>query len=96
MATVYVTLQQAGVHGAMGNQPVPAGPYRSETITSSATSAAGALTSRRGEVATVFCSTALYANSGATASPSAGKYIPAGVLTEIALQLGHVLHVIDV
>ena len=95
MATVIVTLQQAGVHGAFGNQPVPAGPFRSEAITSSAASAAGTLVSRTGDVASVYCATAIYVNSGATASPTAGKYIPASTLIEIGLQRGHVLHVID-
>lgn len=95
MATVYVTMQQAGVRGAVGNQPVAAGPFRSETITSSGTSAAGVLASRAGEVASVFCATAVYVNSGAAASPTAGKYIPASTMVEVGLQRGHVLHVID-
>jgi len=95
MATVIVTMQQAGVHGAQGNQPVASPPYRSETITSSGTSAAGALTARTGEVATIFCATAVYANAGATASATAGKYIPAGVAVDIGVPRGATVNVID-
>ena len=54
MATVYVTLQSAGSASRRGEViPVAAKPFRSETITSSGTSAAGALVAQRGDVATV-------------------------------------------
>lgn len=95
MAVVYVTIQQGGMRGAFDDIPVSGKPFRSETITSSGTTAAGALVARRGDVATIFCATAVYANAGATASASAGKFCPAGIPTDIELDSGDVVHVID-
>lgn len=96
MATVYVSLSQAGARGVNGaSQPVYAKPFRSETITSSGTTAAGALIAKQGDVATVVCATAVYANAGAAASATAGKYVPANVPIDIALSPGDTVHVID-
>jgi hypothetical protein len=96
MATVYVTIAQAGARGAYGEaQPLAGKPFRTETITSSGTSAAGALIAKKGDYATIFCATAVIANAGATASASAGKYCPAGIPTDIELDSGDTVRVID-
>ena len=95
MATVRVTLAQAGVMGAFGTQPVIAGPFRSETITSSASNAAGALVARNRDIAQVFCDTAIMVNVGAAASQTVGLYVPAGQYREIAMQEGATVNVID-
>lgn len=95
MATVYVSVGQVGVPGP-GGAPVFRGSCRSETITSSGTSASGSLTGTTGDVAKVFCDTAVYANAGAAASASAGVYVAAGVAEYIGLQHGQTINVIDV
>jgi hypothetical protein len=96
MATVYVTLSRAGGRGASGEaMPICGKPHRTETITSSGTSASGALVAARGDYAVVFCDTAVVANAGATASQSAGKFCPAGIPTDVGMQPGDVIHVID-
>lgn len=93
MATVYVTLSQAmGPNGA----PVRRGAGRSETITSSGTAASGALQSQTGDIATIFCATAVYASVVGTASASTGHYIPAGIAVDIAFaESGKSVSVID-
>ena len=96
MATVYVSLGQAGAHSTHGGMPVFRGPGRSETITSSASNAEGALTANKGDVATVRCDSALYVNVGAAASTSAGYYVAANERFEIALEPGEKVNVIDV
>ena len=95
MATVRVTLAQAGIMGAFGTQPVIAPPFRSENITSSATSASGALVARNREIASIYCDTAIVVNVGAVASQTAGIYIPAGQYREVAMSEGSTINVID-
>jgi hypothetical protein len=94
MATVIVTLFQA-MAGA-SNAPVRRGAARSETIASSGTAASGAFTSTTGEVAAIYCDTALYASVTGTAAAASGHYIPAATLVEIAFtQAGQSVSVID-
>jgi hypothetical protein len=95
MATVYVSMSQAGARSKFGDVEILAGPFRSETITSSGTSASGALVARNLDVATIWCATAIYANIGAAASATAGVYIPAGMAYNLAVPAGAVVHVID-
>ncbi len=96
MATVVLSFAQAGGIGANGAyMPVASKPLRTETVTSSGTTAAGSIVAQRGDFVTVFCDTAVIANCGAAASASAGKYCPAGIPTDIYPAAGDVIHVID-
>lgn len=95
MASVYVTIGKVGQIGN-GQNLVFTGQVRSEVITSSGTSAAGALTANEGDVAQIVCATAVYARSGATVTPATGIYCPAGVPTYIGMVAGEALRVIDV
>lgn len=95
MATVYVTIGKAG-HLSQGRQPVWTGQVRGEVITSSGTSAAGALTANEGDVAKVVCATAVYARSGGTVTPATGVYCAAGVAEYIGMVAGETISVIDV
>jgi hypothetical protein len=98
MATVYLSLAKIGVRGIFGDHDVITGPMRSETITSSGASAAGALIAGDKEVARVFCATAVYATTAATPTATAtnGVYCPAGQLVTFGVPEGHKVAVIDV
>lgn len=96
MASVYITLGQSGQPGPYGSAPVFRGAMRSEVITSSGTSAAGALTAQNSETAQIYCATAVYARAGATVTPATGLYCPPATATYLALEPGQVIHVIDV
>ena len=99
MATVYVTMGQVGAHTNNGITAVWNGRnLRSETITSSGASAAGALDARRSEVALIYCATAVYATAATspTATATNGVYVPATTPTYIALNEGDSIAVIDV
>ena len=92
MATVYVTFAQPD------SLPILAGSSgRSETITSSGTTASGALTANSGDVVQVFCATTVIARAGATptAALATGIVCPAGVPTFLRVQLYDKIAVID-
>ena len=90
MATCYVTLADVGLYN------VPRGESsRSETVTTSGTAASGALTANVGQVALVYCATAVYARSGATVTPATGVFIPGGVQTPFYMGAGAVVSLID-
>jgi hypothetical protein len=86
----------AGAHSSYGTLPVWRGAARSETITSSGTAASGSLEAAKGEVAKVFCDTAVYASTQGTASATNGIYVAAGVAEFIACTTGDTISVIDV
>lgn len=96
MASVYITLGQSGQPGPYGSAPVFRGAVRSEVITSSGTSAAGALTAQNSETAQIFCASAVYARAGATVTPATGLYCPAGIVSYLAPLPGQAINVIDV
>ena len=95
MATVYVSI---GAIGQKGSVEAHFGPGRSETITSSGTSAQGALIARSQDAAEINCATAVYATVGPspTASPTAGYYVKAAVAKTIVMSKGDIVAVIDV
>ena len=98
MATVYVSMGQIGAKSA--NDIVMAwigGTCRSETITSSGTTAPGSLAARKGDVAMIRCATAVYATAAATpvATATNGIYCPAGESIKIFMAEGHKIAVID-
>jgi len=98
MATVYVTMSAFGTRGATGDAAmVVNGPFRSETITSSGTTAAGNMAAGKGEVATINCATAVYVTNAATptATATTGAYIPGGIPVSIAMNAGDKIAVID-
>jgi len=72
-----------------------AGRMRTETITSSGTNAAGALVAQAGDVAQVYCETAVIANAGAAATASVGVYVPPSYPIYISLSSGQSINVID-
>lgn len=91
MASVYVTLSAAG----KPNRPVFHGAQRTEKITSSGTAALGSLVAVPGDVASIFCETAVIATAVGTATQSNGLYIPAGIPREILMEPGAQISVID-
>ena len=95
MATVYASFGRAGQKGSIDTH---FGPGRSETITSSGTSAQGSLTANSQDAVTIVCATDVYAQVGAspTASPTAGYYVAAGIPKDILMSKGDVVAVIDV
>lgn len=96
MASVKVSIGQANfISAAGGLVAVFTGPVRTETITSSGTSASGTLTANKGDIAQISCDTAVIANGEAAASASAGLYIPGGTPGYIGLAPGAVVRVID-
>ena len=90
MATAYVTLCDVGLY----NVPRGESP-RSETVTTSGTAASGALVANVGQVAMIYCATAVYARSGATVTPATGYYIPAATPTPFFMGAGAVVSLID-
>jgi hypothetical protein len=91
MATVYVTLGQVTAYGVFDGDAV-----RSETITSSGTSASGALTAVSAtEYAQIYCATAVYARSGGTATAATSIYCPPDFPTNIRMTAGDAVSVID-
>jgi hypothetical protein len=96
MASVIVSIGKAGQPSANGfNAPVFLGAVRTETITSSGTAASGALTANEGDIAKVFCATAVIASGEGAASASNGVYVEAGVAGYIGLRRGQTVSVID-
>lgn len=97
MATVYASFTRAGASGEIDNVPVFASPMRSEAITSSGTSAPGALIAARKDTVTIYCATALYATVGPApvAAAANGIYIPPNVQVTIATAVGDKVAVID-
>jgi hypothetical protein len=90
MATAYVTI------GPVVARNVFEGKLsRSETVTTSGVAANGAIVAAAGEVAQVFCATAVYARSGNSASTTNGVFCPGGVPNCIAMTEGDVISLID-
>lgn len=96
MATVYVSIGTVGKRAGNGIVEAFIGDrIRSETITSSGTSASGVLLAQGTQVAQVYCATAVYARQGGTASATNGVYCPANIPTYITLEDGQAVSVID-
>lgn len=95
MASVYVSIGKVG-QSANGQSLVFTGQVRSEVISSSVTSAAGALPANEGDVAQIVCATAVYARTGGTVTPATGVYVPANVPTYLGMVAGTSINVIDV
>lgn len=97
MATVYVTFGQIGARGQFGDHPVMAGPFQSETITSSGTTAVGSKVANKLDIVQIFCATtvAAVAGSAPTATLALGRVCPAGVATTMVVQAGDKIAVID-
>lgn len=90
MATVYVTMAYVN-----SRPEVFSGTGRTETITSSGTAASGSLQPGPGEVAQIFCDSAVIVNVNGTATATAGIYCPAGQQTFIRVPSGKTVSVID-
>jgi hypothetical protein len=98
MATVYVSMGQVGARGLREDVEVyAAGSLRSETITSSGTSAAGSLAAVARDMVQVFCATSVYVTLAPTPVAAAGNSIlvPAGIPTHIAARVGDRVAVLD-
>lgn len=96
MATVKVTIGKlTPLSVPMTPVPIFAGSPATESITSSGTSASGALVAGVEQVAQIYCASAVIANQGAAASASAGLYCPAGVPSYLAMTPGNSVTVID-
>ena len=98
MATVYVSLGQVGATGIHDAVDVyTSGSLRSETVTSSGTTASGALVAVKRDMAQVYCTTGVYAKAGAspTCTAATAVYCPGGIPTYIAMQEGDKIAVLD-
>lgn len=95
MATVHVSIGKAGALSIGGAMPVFAGAVRSESITSSAAAASGALIAETGDIAQIACDTAVIASCRGAASASNGLYVAAGVPGFLAMAAGDTISVID-
>ena len=91
MSDTYVSISSYGVP----NRNVFAGVMRTEKIATSAVAALGTLVAGRGDVATVFCTTAVMARVDGTVTQTAGIYCPAGVQRDLAMPTGGQVSVID-
>lgn len=91
MATAYVTLGPGSAYNVFHGENV-----RSEAVSTSGTAASGALTAAAGDIAQVFCATAVYARSGNTVTVATGCYCPAGIPTFIRMTPGDAVSLIDV
>jgi hypothetical protein len=97
MATVYVSMGLAGARGQSDEVAAFIGSsLRSESITSSGTSARGNLVAVQNNFAVINCATAVWATTQATATATNGIYVPAGVSQVIALAAGDRIAVLDV
>lgn len=98
MATVYVTMGLGGAYSAASQMPVYQREARSETITSSGTSAQGSLLARQGEIATIECDSPVWVTVGAnpTASMANGRYVGAAQRTDIKCGVNDIVAVLDV
>ena len=98
MATVYVSFGQVGARGLRDDVEVyTSGSLRSETITSSGTSAPGALVAAQRDMVQVFCATSVYVTLAPTPEAAATNslLVPAGVPAYIAAQAGDKVAVLD-
>lgn len=98
MATVYATFGKVGKRGENGVVEIYNGTgARSETITSSGTSAQGTFTATKDEMVQVCCATSVAVVSGTnpTATLATGIVAFAGVPQYIAVQTGDKIAVID-
>ncbi len=90
MATAYVTIGDAVTRNVYQGDAV-----RSETVGTSGVATSGALVALKGEIAQVFCATAVYARSGGTATPATSLFCPGGIPSNIAMTEGDVVSIID-
>lgn len=97
MATVYVTMGRAGAYSAASEMPVYQRDARSETITSSGTSAQGTLKAGQNETVAIVCDTSIYVTIGAdpTATATNGRFVPGGRVTDIKCGVNDIVAVID-
>ena len=93
MATVYLTYAIADSLPIM-----QASSGKSETVTSSGTSASGGITCRNGDVVQVFCATSVAVTAGTTptATLAGGIVAPAGTTIYLRPKEGDKIAVIDV
>lgn len=90
MATAYVTLGPGSPYSVFHGEDV-----RSETVTTSGTSASGGLQATVADIAMIWCATAVYARSGGTVSAANGAYCPAGQAQYIRMTAGDTVSLID-
>ena len=90
MATAIITFGSGSPYSVFHGESV-----RSETVTTSGTSASGALTATVADIAMIWCATAVYARSGGTVSAAIAAYCPAGLPQNIRMTEGDVVSLID-
>ncbi len=90
MATAIITFGSGSPYSVFHGETV-----RSESVTTSGTSASGALTATVADIAMIWCATAVYARSGGTVSAANGAYCPAGQAQYIRMTEGDVVSLID-
>lgn len=90
MATAYITMGQPVARNVFNGVSV-----RSEPLTTSGTSAQGALLAASGDIVQVFCATAVYASVVSTAVAATSVFCPGGVPTYFAIPEGARVALID-
>lgn len=99
MATAYLTFGKVGKRGTNGViETFIAGTTRSETVSTSGTSAQGLLTANKDEYVRIQCATAVAAVAGAnpTATLAAGLAVTGGIPEYMAVQSGDKVALIDI
>lgn len=99
MATVYVTYGKVGKRGTNGViETFIGGTTRSETVTSSGTTAQGSLTAGKDDYVRIQCATnvAAVAGSNPTATLATGLAVTGGIPEFLAMQSGDKIAVIDI
>ncbi len=101
MATVYVTMGKAGAASSAAgpNMPVWTNEARSETITSSGTSAAGSLEANSKEILQVYCETGIYVHvspaPGTACTATNGRFVKPLIGCDLKMLENDVVTVID-
>lgn len=99
MAVAYLTYGKVGKRGTNGViETFIAGTTRSETVTTSGTSAAGALTAGKDDYVRIYCATnvAAVAGSSPTATLATGLAVTGGIPEYLAVQSGDKIALIDI
>ena len=91
MSDTYVSMASYG----LPNRPVYVGVMRTEKVATGASAVLAALVANPGDVASVFCATAIIVRVDGTATQTAGIYCPAGVSRDLAMPSGGRVSIID-
>jgi len=93
MASAYITMAQGGSVGR--GLPVTRGTHVTQKITTSGTAATGTSVAVDGDIASIFCASAVIVSPVGTASQTNGRYVPASTIVDIGMSAGQQISIID-